>query len=75
MLEVAKLTRREVEDVDKEKRQVVGAGSRHRRHDVSLGRSVGGIRRCCDGSRGIWRCWCGAAVRVCQTFSAPSCSV
>ena len=58
-----------VEDVVKEEWQVAGAWSCHRRNDVSIGRSAGCLLRC-GGSHGIWRCWCGAPVRVCQTFSA-----
>ena len=41
--------------------------SRHPHNDVSIGRNAGSLRRSCDGSRGFWG-WCGAAVRVCQTF-------
>ena len=63
--DVAKLTRGVVEDLEKEKRLVSGAWSRHSRNDVSLDRSAGCLPR-----RGIRRCWCGAAVRVCQTLSA-----
>ena len=39
---------------------------------LSLGRNAGSVWRRCGGCHGFWRSWCGAAVRVCQTFSAPS---
>ena len=47
----------------------VSVASRHRRLDVSAGRNAGSLQRRCGRSRGFRRSWCGAAVRVCQTFS------
>ena len=69
---VSKLTRGVVEDVEKETRPVAGRGPAHGRNGVGIGRNVGCLRRRCGGSHGIWRFWCGAGVRVCHTFSAPS---
>ena len=54
-------------------RMVRGRASRHRRHDVCIGRNVGSLQVRCGRSRGFWRFWCGAGVRVCQTFSGLSC--
>ena len=50
----------------------VAERSRHQHNDVSTGRNAVSLRRCCDGSRVFRRSWCGATVRVCQTFSSPS---
>ena len=49
-----------------------GGASRHQQNDVFTGRNAGSLLRRCGGSLGFWRSWCGAAVRVCQTFSSPS---
>ena len=63
-----KLTRAALEAVGRVRRLEAGAWSCRRQNDVSLGF----FPRRCGGSHGFWWCWCGAAMRVCQTFSASS---
>ena len=38
-------------------RWLVMGASRHRRHDVCLGRNAGSLRERCGGSRGFWGFW------------------
>ena len=69
VLDVGKLTRAALEAVWKGRRPSEVAWSRRRQYDVTTNRNAGFLRRRCGGSRGCWRFWCGAAMRVCQTFS------
>ena len=82
---MSKLQERMVQDVSKltkergrgrgKGKKADGGGkmwSRHWQNDVTLGRNAGCFQRRCGGSHGFWRSWCGAAVRVCQTFSPLS---
>ena len=73
VLEVAKADKVRGGGLGEGKKTVAGAFC-HQQNDVSLGRNAGSLRRRCSGSHGIWRSWCGAAVRGCQAFPSLSSS-